>query len=241
MRDLDLSYRPVELLGHIEQAQLERRIIKLDGVELVNAAGESVFLDIQIKPLVDGDAARLGAVVIVQDMTASRRLQEELEHANRQLETACEELQSTNEELQSTNDELQSINDELNHANSFMEAVLSSLQAGVIVLNRDLQILVWNRRATDLWGLRSDEAVGQHLPNIDIGLSMAELRPLIRDVLDGRTTPAASTRTAVNRRGRQVEIRVVCSPLTSELAGVIGVILIMEVPASPAAGQAEPP
>ncbi|MET7400286.1 PAS domain-containing protein [Dactylosporangium sp. NPDC005572] len=77
------------------------------------------------------------------------------------------------------------------------------------MLNRDLQVLVWNRRTADLWGLRSDEAVGQHLLGIDIGLSMAELRPLIRDVLDGRTTSAESTRTAVNRRGRQVEIRVV--------------------------------
>ncbi|GAA2618522.1 PAS domain S-box protein [Dactylosporangium fulvum] len=287
-RDLDLSYRPVELRGYIEQAQVERRVVKVDSVELTTAPGETLFLNIQINPLVDSDAGLLGVVIIFQDMTAARRLQDELEHANRQLETAYEELQSTNEELettneelqstveelettneelqstneeletmneelQSTNDELQSINDELrertaelNDTNSFMEAILTSLQAGVVVLNREMQILVWNRRAEDLWGLRSDEAVGQHFLNIDIGLSTAQLRPPIRDVLSGRSAREETEQSAVNRRGRTVRLRIACSPLTSGSAGVIGVILVMELsgdsrPAAPTAAAAEPP
>lgn len=154
-----------------------------------------------------------------------------------------EELQSTNDELQSINDELRDRTAELNDTNSFMEAILTSLHAGVIVLNRELHILVWNRRAEDLWGLRSDEAVGQHFLNIDIGLSTAQLRPAIRAVLTGRSEREESEQSAVNRRGRTVDLRVVCSPLTSESAGIIGAILVMEMvtgghPPAPAAAPA---
>jgi two-component system CheB/CheR fusion protein len=287
-RDLDLSYRPVELRAYIEQAQIERKVVKVDNVELATPMADRIHLNIQINPLADADARLLGVVIIFQDVTASRRLQDELELANRQLETAYEELQSTNEELettneelqstveelettneelqstneeletmneelQSTNDELQSINDELrdrtnelNDTNAFMDAVLTSLRAGVVVLNREMHILVWNRRAEDLWGLRSDEAVGQHFLNIDIGLVTAELRPLIRDALNGNEHRGESRHSAVNRRGRTVSLRVVCNPLVSETAGVIGVILVMETvgdveTAPPAAARTERP
>ncbi|WP_432967315.1 CheR family methyltransferase [Dactylosporangium sp. CA-233914] len=280
-RDLDLSYRPAELRGCIEQAQVERRVTRIDDVELTAAGDDKQFLNIAIHPLIDSNAGLLGVLVIFQDMTASRRLQDELEVTNRQLETAYEELQSTNEELettneelqstveelettneelqstneeletmneelQSTNDELQSINDELrertaelNDANAFMEAILTSMQASVVVLDRELHILVWNRRAEDLWGLRADEAVGQHLLNLDIGLSTAQLRPAIREVLAGRSERESSERAAVNRRGRTIDLRVVCTPLTSETAGIIGAILVMET--SKSSAQAAPP
>ena len=172
-----------------------------------------IHLEVQVEPArrTASRPARRDALIF-HDVTDARRLQDELEHANRQLETAYEELQSTNEELettneelqstveelettneelqstneeletmneelQSTNDELQTINDELRErtaelddANAFLEAILTSLRAGVAVVDRDLQVQVWNQRAEDLWGLRRDEAVGQHFLNLDIGL-----------------------------------------------------------------------
>jgi len=208
--------------------------------------------------------------VIFQDVTAQRRLHDELEHANRQLETAYEELQSTNEELettneelqsmveelettneelqstneelettnqelQSTSDELQTINGELrdstaelDHANAFLEAILRSLQAGVAVVNREMHIRAWNRQAEDLWGLRTDEVVGQHILNLDIGLPTDQLRPLIRKVLNGEDNPQAVQLSAVNRTGRTIEVRVVCTPLTRDGDGMTGAILVIE-------------
>ncbi|MEV4511014.1 CheR family methyltransferase [Dactylosporangium sp. NPDC049525] len=270
-RDLDLSFRPVELRGYIEQTQVERRATKIDNVELVVASGETLFLDIQVNPLIDNDAGLLGVSLIFQDVTAARRLQDELEHTNRQLETAYEELQSTNEELettneelqstveelettneelqstneeletmneelQSTNDELQSINEalrdrtaQLNDANAFMEAILTGLRAGVVVLDQDMHILKWNRRAEDLWGLRSDEVVGQHFLNIDIGLSTDQLRPMIRTILGGDAVHQEDGQTAVNRRGRTVDVRVICTPLNSSTNGIVGAMLVMEL------------
>jgi two-component system, chemotaxis family, CheB/CheR fusion protein len=270
-RDLDLSYRPVELRGYIEQAQVERRPARVPEIEYLRAPGDSVYLEVQINPLVDTDASLLGVALIFLDVTAARHMHDELEHANRQLETAYEELQSTNEELettneelqstveelettneelqstneeletmneelQSTNDELQTINDELrirtgelDNANVFLEAILTSLRAGVAVVNRDMHVRVWNRRAEDLWGLRQDEAIGQHFLNLDIGLPTNQLRPMIRRVLAGDSGPQEVRLDAVNRRGRTIEVRVIGTPLTRDGDGTTGAILVMDV------------
>ncbi|GIE97436.1 CheR family methyltransferase [Paractinoplanes rishiriensis] len=270
-RDLDLSYRPVELRRHIEQAQVERRTVRISDVEWSRSGGDLIHIEVQLSPLTAADGSLLGVNVIFHDVSAARRLQDDLEHANQQLEAAYEELQSTNEELettneelqstveelettneelqstneeletmneelQSTNDELQSINDQLrvstnqlDEANSFLEAVLTSLQAGVAVVDHDLRIRMWNRRAEDLWGLRSEEAVGQHLLNLDIGLPFEKLRPLLRSALTGEAGEADVD--AVNRRGRAVLVRVSCAPLGGRDGGGAadeGAIIAME-------------
>jgi len=46
-RDLDVSYRPIELRGHIEQAQVERRMVRVPDVEYLRTPGEPVHLDDQ--------------------------------------------------------------------------------------------------------------------------------------------------------------------------------------------------
>jgi two-component system CheB/CheR fusion protein len=269
-QDLDVSYRPIELRKYIEQALAERSPLRVSDVEYLRGPGDTLYLDVQVNPLVDADAGLLGVALVFHDVTAARQLRAELEHANRELETAYEELQSTNEELettneelqstveelettneelqstneeletmneelQSTNDELQTINEqlhrsstELDEANAFLDAVLSGLRAGIAVVDPDLRVLVWNREAENLWGLRSAEAVGQHLLNLDIGLPVDRLRPLVRRALSGDTDTDELILEAVNRRGRPVNVRVACSPLAS--AGErSGAIIAMEV------------
>src|SRR6266704_255531 len=240
-RDLDVSYRPAELRRSIEQAQLERRVARVADIEYLRSVGETIHLDIHVNPLVDSDGSLLGVMLIFHDVTAARRLQDELEQTNRQLENAYEELQSTNEELettneelQSTNDELQSINDELRDrtqelsaAESFLDAVLTSLQAGVTVVDKDLDIQVWNRQAEELWGLRREEVIGQRFLSLDIGLPTDELWPLIRRALVGGG-PQQTEVAAVNRRGRAIVVRVVCAPLLSDGPQPTGAILVME-------------
>ena len=53
-QDLEVSYRPVELRAHIEEAASERRAIWVRDVEQVRS-GETVSLDIQVVPLVGRD------------------------------------------------------------------------------------------------------------------------------------------------------------------------------------------
>ena len=63
-RDLDLSYRPVELRRYIDQAQVERRPARVSDVEYFRAPGEVIFLDVHVNPLVDSDLSLLGVTLI---------------------------------------------------------------------------------------------------------------------------------------------------------------------------------
>jgi two-component system CheB/CheR fusion protein len=159
---------------------------------------------------------------------------EELETTNEELQSTNEELETMNEELQSTNDELQSINDELrdrtnelNETNAFLQAIMGSVRSAVVVVDRDLVVRAWNRRAEDLWGVRADEAVSHHLLNLDIGIATDRLRPLIRPVLTDGADSEEATFDGINRRGRPVTINVVCSGLRLFDQDVSGAILLM--------------
>src|SRR3712207_5255370 len=139
---------------------------------------------------------------------------EELQSTNEELETMNEELQSTNDELQTINDELQDRTGELDGANGFLEAILTGLQAGVVVIDPELHVRVWNRQAQELWGLRPEEVVGQHFLNLDIGLPTDRLRSLIRGAFGG-DGPQEATVAAIDRRGRGIDVRVLGSALQS--------------------------
>jgi len=161
---------------------------------------------------------------------------EELETTNEELQSTNEELETMNEELQSMNDELQSGNDELRertaqvgNLNSFMESILTGLRAGVAVVDRDLRIQMWSSGAEDLWGVRQEEAVGQHLLNLDIGLPVDRLKPAIRQVLYEGTRPDEDdVLQSINRRGKPVDVHVTVSALKNGSA-VSGALIVMNV------------
>jgi two-component system, chemotaxis family, CheB/CheR fusion protein len=272
-QDLEVSYRPVELRGAIAEAAQARRPLWLRGVERRRVGQEPQLFDVQVVPLFREDGDLLGTTVVFEDVTHYRRLQRELEFANRQLETAYEELQSANEELETTNEELQStveelettneelqstneeletmneelqsMNDELHAANEelrattdevgavnhFMSGVLSSFRAGVAVVDADLRVLVWNTAAEDLWGLRQDEVQGRHVLDLDVGLPVTRLHPLLRrqvaaftDGVEGDTLELD----AVNRRGRPVRVRVTVTAFSEVPGGRAGAVVLMD-------------
>jgi two-component system, chemotaxis family, CheB/CheR fusion protein len=162
---------------------------------------------------------------------------EELETTNEELQSTNEELETMNEELQSTNDELQEINDtlrqrtdELNAANSFLGSVLRSLGSAVVVVGTDMNVQVWGPGAEEMWGIRPDEAEGNPLLSLDIGLPLEDVTPLLNRML--RLRERGSERLnlqAVNRRGRTVSLDIECCLLldddTEERAK--GAILVM--------------
>jgi two-component system CheB/CheR fusion protein len=187
-----------------------------------------------------------------QDLeTASEELQstnEELETTNEELQSTVEELETTNEELQSSNEELETMNEELESTNTelqtintelqersvqldrvniFMEQIMANLQLGVAVLDKDLRVQLWNRRAVDLWGVKAEETVGQPLLGLDIGLPVAELANPIKKCLNGKDGFEELTVQATNRRGRSFTCRVQCTAMGG-LDGARSVILLME-------------
>jgi two-component system CheB/CheR fusion protein len=270
LRDLELSYRPVELRSLIEKAETERRPMGAKEIEWRNHLGETRWLDLHIAPLMDVEGATVGTVITFTDVTAHRRLQRELEQSHQELETAYEELQSTNEELettneelqstveelettneelqstneeletmneelQSTNEELQTMNDELrqrgddlNLAKAFLESVLSSLKGGVAVVDSELRVLAWNGPAAELWGFTEEEVNGKHLLNLDIGLPVERLKPLLRSCLGGDGNGQIVTLDAINRLGKTIRCDITCTPLRGTTDKVRGAILLME-------------
>jgi two-component system CheB/CheR fusion protein len=152
---------------------------------------------------------------------------EELQATNEELETMNEELQSTNEELETINDELRGRTDELNQLNVYTEAVLASLRAAVVVLDRDMHVRTWSAKAADLWGVRPDEVERQPFLKLDIGLPVKQLQPLIHRCMHGQDYEEVVL-DSVNRRGRGIQCRVICVRMKYPADETAGVILLME-------------
>jgi two-component system, chemotaxis family, CheB/CheR fusion protein len=269
-KDLEISYRPVELRSRIEQAFAEHRLISLKEVEWNIAEGQKRFLDLQIMPLTSSTGRLVGVSVSFIDVTRDKELQEEVRSSKAELATAYEEVQSTNEELETTNEELQSTNEELetlneelqstneeletmneelqstneelettneemrgrtealNHTNDFLESILTSVRFGVMVVDRNFRVQSWNYKSEDLWGLRASEVNGQNFLNLDIGLSVDQLKQTVRECLAGEKEVQELTLSATNRRGKQIDCRITCTPLQSRADGIRGAILLVE-------------
>ncbi|MER5885200.1 CheR family methyltransferase [Streptomyces sp. NPDC001941] len=150
---------------------------------------------------------------------------EELQSTNEELETTNEELQSGNEELETMNEEMRTRSEELDEARAFLEGVVSSIAAGVVVLDAEMRVRTWNRFASDQWGLRADEVTNENFFSLDFGLPTSELRPLVTKCVESgkRTGPLAVE--AVSRIGRKLLCEVTCSPFDGHNGGVV---LLME-------------
>lgn len=151
---------------------------------------------------------------------------EELQSSNEEMETMNEELQATNEELQTINDELRDRTEELNQLNAFNESILSSAPMGVIVLDRQFQVLMWNKRSEELWGLRADEVRGQFFLNLDIALPVEKLKVLVRAGLEKKERQGL-TLDCLDRRGKPITVDITSSPLVGREDEIAGVILLI--------------
>ena len=110
-----------------------------------------------------------------------------------------------------------------------MEAVLASLRGGVVVLDTELRVEVWNEKATDLWGVRDEEVRGMHFMMLDIGLPVQALAKPIRACLSGESESESLSLEAINRRGKPITCDVTCTPMRRANGDdVRGVIVLME-------------
>ncbi len=271
-RDLQISYRLLELRSLIDQVRDEGRTVCKTDVERTKADGDSQYFDVYVAPLRNQGGQWLGVVISFVDVTQRHHLHEELEHSKQELETVYEELQSTNEELetsneelqstveelqttneelqstneemetmneelQSTNAELQTMNDELrertlqaDQASAFLRSIMASVDAGVVVIDRNFKVLLWNECAEDLWGLRPEEAEEQNLLELDIGLPVQDLvAPLQRALVENSEAEIETTELkAINRRGKTICVHVTPTRRLGTDGEVAGLVLLME-------------
>jgi two-component system, chemotaxis family, CheB/CheR fusion protein len=254
-QDLEVSYRPVEMRSIIEEVITGQRTIELTDIAWHRGPGaEPSVFDVNVVPLYRYGDEPVGVGVSFLDVTRYRQLRDELERSNHGLERAYEELQSineelettneeletmneeletTNEELQSTNDELQMINDalrlrgeELDTSKAFAASTLRSL-GNAVVVDTDLRVHVWGPGAEDLWGLRAEEATGHAFAELDIGLPVAEVVPLLQRTLAGHPARSGVLVEATNRRGRRVRMQLESLLLRDDEGNHRGVIVVM--------------
>lgn len=150
---------------------------------------------------------------------------EELQSTNEELETTNEELQSGNEELETMNEEMRIRTDELDTAKAFLDAIMTSIAASVVVLDKDLKVKSWNRGAVDLWGLRADEVLEEPFFELDFGLPTEVLQPVVRRCLETGERSGPVGVEARSRIGRPLTCDVFFSPLGGPDGGVV---LMME-------------
>jgi two-component system CheB/CheR fusion protein len=164
---------------------------------------------------------------------------EELQSTNEELETTNEELQSTNQELETMNEELQSANEELqtinyelsertlelNRTNVFITSIFKTLQTGMIVIDRNFNILIWNHLAQDLWGLREEEVMNKSLFSLDIGLPVEDLRSPILELISGKINFQEMIIETTNRRGKKMKCYIAITTLMENQ--IDGVVLFM--------------
>ena len=262
LKDLELSYKPVDLRTPIDRINRERRPVSMPSVEITSREGTSGLYDIHVDPLIDDDDSLVGIVLNYVDITHASQLRselerlgqelqshkEELETTNEELQSTVEELETTNEELQSTNEELETLNEELESTNaelnsintdlqlrtneverlnSLLFAVTGNIEVGAAVLDGSMRVQLWNERAADLWGVRSDEVIGNSFFNLDIGLPAEELRKLIQAGAGGRPLHDELVVTATTRRGREIRCRVIAHAI-GDGDQPAGVVLVME-------------
>ena len=254
LQNFEVSYRPLELRSRIEEIYNTGELIIVSDLKS-HISGQVRYFDVQFLPLQENGSDVIGVSITFTETTHYHQLQEELATSKQELETTNEELQSSNEELETTNEELQSSNEELetmneelqssneelqtvndelrlrtqelDETNAFLNSILTSLQAGVIVIDRQGYILAWNPEATNIWGLRAEEVEGESLFSLDIGLPVGELQKPIRECLAGETNQELLLQ-AVNRRGRSLQCRVSLYPLSGIREEARGVIVLTE-------------
>jgi two-component system CheB/CheR fusion protein len=139
---------------------------------------------------------------------------EELETTNEELQASYEELETMNEELQSTNEELQAMNDvartytrDLDTVNHLLESIFTGLGGRVIVIDRELTVIYWNKGAEELWGIRSDEAVHAPLAKLDFGLPVESLILPIDRVLAQKSARETVHLAVTNRSNVKLRLR----------------------------------
>lgn len=152
---------------------------------------------------------------------------EELQATNEEVQVSNEELQSTNEELHSMNEELHTVNAELEERNSQLnqlnedhENLLSSIEDGVLYVDRNLRIRKFNPAIAVAFNLLPQD-VGRPLDHISFNLENPE--QMMRDVHQVLLTGTRIERESRTDQGKVYMRRF--SPFLNDNSETEGVIL----------------
>lgn len=172
---------------------------------------------------------------------------EELETSNEELQATNEELVASNEELQSTNEELHSVNEELHTVNAEhqrkideltrvtedLDNLLSSIQIGVIFLDRELRVRRYTPNVAETFNLLPQD-IGRR---IDSFSSRIDYDGLLADLETVAERGGVIEREVIDRNGKPYLLRLLEYRSGSSTSG--GVLLTLVDIESLKAAQSE--
>ena len=147
------------LAAAVREALTSKSAVRREGIR-VRSNGDSIFVDVTVRPI-PGEVAARGTLLVILEGRADhaeqsapspsatdhqqeriKQLERELTSTQEYLRTSVEELESSNEELKSTNEELQSTNEELQSVNEELETSTEELQSvneELVTVNNELE------------------------------------------------------------------------------------------------------
>ena len=213
-QDLEVSFRSAELRGPIEEAVKSRKTIRIEEQIWRGRPDDTMLLTIEIVPLFDQNGGHDGTAIHFHDVTIVADLRRRLQEANEKLETTVEELRARGDAL-------------LIHR-ARTGAVLDGISAGVIAVDRRFCVTDWTRWCENSFGVRSEEALGQSLFAIEIGLPFNKIRRQLKTMLGGKTGDTDLQLYAVNRAGKPFICRVLVSAVKAVGDEIDGLVLVIE-------------
>jgi signal transduction histidine kinase len=145
---------------------------------------------------------------------------EELQSTNEELETAKEELQSTNEELNTVNEELQHRNIQLAQVGNDLVNLLANVNIPILILDEDFRIRRFTPVTERALNLISSD-VGRPIRDINLRITVPEMEPLLRDVIESLVPKVVDV---FDREGRRYSLRV--RPYRTEDNRINGVVMV---------------
>lgn len=105
------------------------------------------------------------------------------------------------------------------------QTIIENVYEGVLVTDKDLNIIVWNQYLEQLSGVGSEEAIGRPATEFLLNSSPRDVETALNQALAGETIYAPDTAVFFSRSAHQRWIEMTYTPLNTEDGEVIGVVV----------------
>lgn len=134
------------------------------------------------------------------------------------------ELLEVKEQLQHQLTENARRQQELFEAHQTLKAIVSASPVGIVALDREGTVTLWNKTAENMFGWRGDEVIGRPYPLVS-SLQSTEVRENMETALQGRVLTDVET-LRPRKNGELLDVSLSLSPLRASSGEINGIIVI---------------
>jgi len=149
------------------------------------------------------------------------KITQSLQAAYRTLE---EKFENLNQKLEQTNRELRQSLAEKDRISNYLNNILESLTSGVLAINLDGKITLFNRAAEEMLGYKADEVLGKHY--LEIMGREAKEEHTATHLLQSKRSLVSQEKEVCAKDGRKIPVGYSISLLTDSEGGSLGAVEI---------------